>query len=55
LTENFSFIDYYNDLQKYVFKVYPEIKKHYDNLNNFKKRKIIVNGSGSYLIIFHLY
>ena len=55
LTENFNFVDYYNDLQKYVFEIYPEIKKHFDNLNKFKKNKIIVNGSGSYLIIFNLY
>ena len=55
LTENFNLVDYYNDLQKYVFEIYPEIKKHFDNLNKFKKNKIIVNGSGSYLIIFYLY
>ena len=55
LTENFNFVDYYNDLQKYVFQIYPEVKKHYDNLNKFQKNKIIVNGSGSYLIIFYLY
>ncbi len=47
----YLFIDFYNDLQKYVFKLYPTVKKHYDKLNSFKKRPIFVNGAGSYLII----
>ncbi len=49
----YSFVDSYNDLQKYVFKIYPSIKKHYDKLNNFKKQPILVNGAGSYLIILN--
>jgi len=47
----YSFIDFYNDLQNYVFKLYPAVKKHYDKLNSFKKHPIFVNGAGSYLII----
>lgn len=54
LNAEFAFADYYNDLQKYVFQLYPEVKKHYDKLNQFTKHPIIVNGAGSYLIIFNV-
>lgn len=53
LNNEYTFTDYYNDLQNYVFQLYPEVKKHYDKLNNFAKHPIIVNGAGSYLIIFN--
>lgn len=52
LNAEFAFTNYYNDLQKYVFQLYPEVKKNYDKLNKFTKHPIIVNGAGSYLIIF---
>lgn len=42
----------YNDLQCSVFKLYPEIKNHYDLLNRNKNNKILVNGAGGNLIIF---
>ena len=53
INKTYSFIDSYNDLQKYVFKLYPTIKEHYDKLNSFKKQRILVNGAGSYLIILN--
>ena len=52
LNAEFAFANYYNDLQKYVFQLYPEVKESYIKLNKISKHPIIVNGAGSYLIIF---
>lgn len=41
----------YNDLQEYVLKLNPELQIEFDKLNSFQKRKIFVNGAGSYFII----
>ena len=51
MTNNISSVTCYNNLQESIFKLYPDIKKHYMELNAFKNYKIMVNGAGSYLVI----
>lgn len=41
----------FNDLQPYVFRLYPQIEQEYWQLSNNPKVKVIVNGAGSYLLI----
>jgi 4-diphosphocytidyl-2-C-methyl-D-erythritol kinase len=51
MTNNISSVTCYNNLQESVFKLYPDVKKHYMELDKFKNYKIMVNGAGSYLIL----
>lgn len=51
LIDNYQIDAIYNDLQKYVFKLDSNLLQHFNNLNKFQKRRIFINGAGSYFII----